>query len=184
MIGRMQFDIDDVDELEEEGLLSPVILHEMGHVIGFGTLWDTRGLLQDPSVADPEPPLADTHFTGADAIVAFDAAGGTTYTGAKVPVMNVGGAGTVNSHWRDEVFDPEVMTGFLNGGFNPLSAVTVASLADLGYTVDLSGADPFTLSPSFRIAGPRRGRRMVNDIISDPIRRMDVNGRIVGVIRR
>jgi hypothetical protein len=30
----------------------------------------------------------------------------------------------------------------------------------------------------------RRGRQMVDDIISDPIRRIDVNGRIVGVIRR
>jgi Leishmanolysin len=184
VIGRMQFDEDDIDLLEEDGSLQDVILHEMGHVLGFGTLWSELGLLQDPSEADPEPPLADTHFTGADAIAAFNAAGGTGYTGAKVPVMNVGGAGTVNSHWRDDVFDPEVMTGFLNAGFNPLSAITVASLADMGYTVDASGADPFSIDPTIRIAGVRRGRQMVDDIISDPIRRIDVNGRIVGVIRR
>jgi hypothetical protein len=180
----MEFDVDDVEQLEEEGSLQSVILHEMGHVIGFGTLWTDLGLLANPSEPDPEPPLADTHFTGADAIAAFNAAGGSSYSGAKVPVMNVGGAGTVNSHWRDGVFDPELMTGFLNAGVNPLSAITVASLADLGYTVDGSAADPFTLDPAFRIAGPRRGREMVNDVISDPIRRMDVNGRVVGVIRR
>jgi hypothetical protein len=180
----MQFDLDDVDALEDEGSLQAVILHEMGHVLGFGTLWDTRGLLENPSEPNPDPPLADTHFTGAGAIAAFNAAGGTSYTGAKVPVMNVGGAGTVNSHWRDGVFDPELMTGFLNAGVNPLSAITVASLADLGYTVDASGADAFTLGTSFRTAGQRRGRPMVNDIISDPIRRIDVNGRVVGVIRR
>jgi hypothetical protein len=184
VIGRMQFDVDDIELLEQEGSLPAVILHEMGHVLGFGTLWDGLGLLEDPSVPDPEPPLADTHFTGAEAIDAFNTAGGISYTGAKVPVMNVGGAGTVNSHWRDGVFDPEVMTGFLNAGFNPLSAITVASLADLGYTVDAAGADPFTIDPGFRIAGPRRGRELVNDIISDPIRRIDVNGRIVGVVRR
>jgi hypothetical protein len=184
VIGRMQFDVDDVEVLEQEGALQAVILHEMGHVLGFGTLWTESGLLQDPSQPDPEPPLADTHFTGAQAIAAFNAAGGSSYTGAKVPVMNVGGAGTVNSHWRDGVFDPEIMTGFLNGGFNPLSAVTVASLADLGYTVDASAADPFTLAPSFRAAGARHGREMVNDIISDPIRRIDLNGRVVGIIRR
>jgi hypothetical protein len=184
VIGRMQFDVDDIELLEDEGSLQAVILHEMGHVLGFGTLWTELGLLQNPSQPDPDPPLADTHFTGADAIAAFNAAGGTDYTGAKVPVMNVGGAGTVNSHWRDGVFDPELMTGFLNAGTNPLSAVTVASLGDLGYTVDLSQADPFTLGAAFRMAGPRRGRTMVNDIISDPIRRVDASGRVVGVIRR
>jgi hypothetical protein len=178
VIGRMQFDVDDIELLEDEGSLQAVILHEIG------TLWTELGLLQNPSQPDPDPPLADTHFTGADAIAAFNAAGGTDYTGAKVPVMNVGGAGTVNSHWRDGVFDPELMTGFLNAGTNPLSAVTVASLGDLGYTVDLSQADPFTLNPAFRMAGPRRGRTMVNDIISDPIRRVDASGRVVGVIRR
>ena len=30
--------------------------------------------------------------------------------------MDDGGAGTINSHWRDAVFDPELMTGFLSNG--------------------------------------------------------------------
>jgi Leishmanolysin/Bacterial Ig-like domain (group 2) len=184
VIGRMQFDVDDVDALEEEGSLPGVILHEMGHVLGFGTLWDGLGLLADPSDPDPIPPLADTHFTGAQAIAAFNEAGGTDYPDGKVPVMNVGGAGTVNSHWRDGVFDPEIMTGFLDNGPVILSAVSIASLADLGYEVDLGQADPFSLNPSVRVAGPRRGRQLVNDIISDPIRLVDLNGRIVRVIRR
>jgi hypothetical protein len=187
VIGRMQFDEDDVEALLQEGSLPNVILHEMGHVLGFGTLWtgeQTLDLLRDPSEADPEPPLADTHFIGADAIAAFDEVGGADYLGNKVPVQNFGGAGTVNSHWRDDVFDPEIMTGFLNAGPNPLSVVTIASLADLGYTVDVNQADPVTLNPSLRRAGPRKGRHMVNDIISDPIRRVDLNGNIVGVIRR
>jgi hypothetical protein len=185
VIGRMHFDSEDMELLETEGSLQAVILHEMGHVIGFGTLWDDPfGLLQDPSNPDPQPPLADTHFTGALAIAAFDGAGGTSYTGAKVPVMNVGGAGTVNSHWRDQVFDPELMTGFLSEGFNPLSAITVRSLQDMGYTVSVAGADPFTLAPPIRIAGQRRGRQLINDVISDPIRRITADGRVVGVIRR
>lgn len=183
--GRMQFDVEDVELLEAEGLLQAVILHEMGHVLGFGTLWgpDNANLLVDP--ADPDTPaLEDPHFTGAQALAAFDAAGGTAYTGAKVPVMNVGGAGTINSHWRDEVFDPELMTGFLGDGPNPLSAISVRSLQDLGYTVSVAGADPFTLSPALRIAGQRRGRQLINDVIGDPIRRITADGRVVGVIRR
>ena len=46
--------------------------------------------------------------------------------------MDVGGAGTINSHWRDEVFDPEIMTGFIDAGVNPLSAITVSALAGSG----------------------------------------------------
>jgi hypothetical protein len=183
VIGRMQFDVEDIEALEAEGALQAVILHEMGHVLGFGTLWTSAGLLADPE--DPDTPgLEDPHFTGAQALVAFNAAGGNAYVGAKVPVMNMGGAGTINSHWRDDVFDPELMTGFLSVGFNPLSAVSVRSLEDLGYTVDVANADAFTLAPAFRTAGARRGRQLVNDVISDPIRRIDASGRVSGVVRR
>lgn len=183
VVGRMQFDRDDMELLESEGALQAVILHEMGHVLGFGTLWNSAGLLVDPADAD-NPGANDPHFTGAQALIAFDGAGGSTYTGAKVPVMNVGGAGTINSHWRDEVFDPELMTGFLTDGFNPLSVITVRSLQDLGYTVNVAGADPFTLTAALRAAGPRRGRPLVNDVITDPIRQIDASGRVIGVIRR
>ena len=162
VLGIMQFDTDDLDALEADGSLSDVITHEMGHVLGFGTLWTTEGLLADPSLpadpADPPNPGADPHFTGAQAITAFNAVGGTTYTGgAKVPVENFGGAGTADAHWRESVFDNELMTGFINAGVNPLSRVTVASLADLGYTVNLAAADPYTLGAGLRAAsrGPR-----------------------------
>ena len=186
VIGRMRFDVEDMEQLEAEGSLHSVILHEMGHVLGFGTLWGNPfgpDLLADP--ADPSTPaLEDPHFTGAQALAAFDAAGGTGYSGAKVPVMDVGGAGTINSHWRDQVFDPELMTGFLSEGFMPLSAISVRSLQDVGYTVSVADADPFTLTPAIRVAGQRRGRPLLNDIISDPIRRITADGRVVGVIRR
>ena len=183
VIGRMQFDVDDMDLLESDGALQAVILHEMGHVLGFGTLWTPAGLLADPTDVN-DPGAKDTHFTGPQALIAFDAAGGASYTGAKVPVMNVGGAGTINSHWRDEVFDPELMTGFLNEGFNPLSAVTVRSMQDLGYAVSVAGADPFSLTPALRVAGERRGRPLGDDIIKDPIRLVDTDGRVVGEVRR
>jgi hypothetical protein len=35
------------------------------------------------------------------------------------------------------------MTGFVNSGGMPLSAITVGSLADMGYIVNLLAADPF-----------------------------------------
>ena len=47
-------------------------------------------------------------------------------------------------HWDEETFGAELMTGFLNAGaFNPLSALSVRSLEDVGLTVDASAADPY-----------------------------------------
>ena len=37
----------------------------------------------------------------------------------------------------------ELMTGFLNSGLNPLSGITIATLEDLGYSVDYSTAESY-----------------------------------------
>jgi len=130
--GAMQFDTADVAALQASGQLNAVILHEMGHVLGIGTLWG--GLLS--AAGTPS-----TSFTGLAARGSWNAiVGGST---PSVPVENTGGPGTADSHWRESVFGNELMTGFLNAGSNPLSAVTIGSLADLGYGVDLAAADPF-----------------------------------------
>jgi len=145
IIGAMQFDSADMEVLASRGELLPVVEHEMGHVLGIGTIWNRLELLQNPSL--PSSPGVDTYFSGERAIAAFDAAGGsTTYTlGNKVPVANVGGSGSADAHWRESVLDNELMTpGFNSGRKNPLSAITIESLADLGYTVDVTQAEPFT----------------------------------------
>ncbi len=109
-VGIMLFDEADLELVEENGVLGTTVLHEMGHVLGIGVLWDILGLLADPSL--PSNPGADPHFTGAAAIAAFNAVGGTLYTdGEKVPVENDGGPGTADVHWRESVFDTELMTG-------------------------------------------------------------------------
>lgn len=149
VVGVMRFDLADVNALETAGSLGFVFLHEMGHVLGIGSMWSFRGLLHSPSPA-AGPPL-DTYFTGVNGIAGFDAIGGTTYTtGQKVPVENTGGAGTANSHWRENVLKNELMTGYLNNGSNPLSLLTVRSLQDLGYAVNVGAADPFFLTLSLR----------------------------------
>ena len=40
-----RFDTADLASLESDGRLLGVILHEMGHVLGIGTIWETFGLL-------------------------------------------------------------------------------------------------------------------------------------------
>jgi hypothetical protein len=44
-------------------------------------------------------------------------------------------------HWDEACFDTELMTPILNSGVNALSLVTVASLADIGYTVNLAATE-------------------------------------------
>ena len=44
--GVMSFDSADLARMESDGSLVRVIIHEMGHVLGFGTIWDELGLRQ------------------------------------------------------------------------------------------------------------------------------------------
>lgn len=149
--GTMRFDAADVQGLEGNGSFNSVILHEMGHVIGIGSRWESFGFLQLKSTVGQSPTI-DTHYNGPNGIAGFNEIGGSTYTqGNKVPVENAtsAGAGTVNSHWREGVLNNELMTGFLNSGTNPLSVLTIRSLADFGYVVNPAVADPFFLTLSF-----------------------------------
>jgi hypothetical protein len=188
VLGIMQFDTADLDLLERNGLLQPVILHEMGHVLGYGTIWTDLGLLADPSCSGPPDnqvcdPAHDPHFTGPQAISAFNALGGASYPNGKVPVENLNGPGTADAHWRESVFGNELMTGFVDLGENPLSRVSIASMADLGYSVNLAGADPYTVVGAVRASA--RGPRVAlqNDLLRLPIREVDQGGRIVNVVQ-
>ena len=127
------------------GTLYPIVVHEAGHVLGFGATWTNNGLLQESS---RDFPNGDPHFNGPLAVAAFDEAGGHVYTEAKVPVSGFRSNGVHdNSHWRDSVLGNELMTAnlVLGRGWS-LSAITLQSLADLGYSVDLSQADAYILS--------------------------------------
>ena len=137
--GIMFFDTADLAFLQQEGILDEVIIHEMGHVLGIGTLWDFgRDLLQGTA--------ADPRFVGPRAVAAYSEIGGR---GISIPVEDGGGAGTRFSHWDEETFGPELMTGFIGTGRSPLSLMTVESMADMGYVVDPGAAE------RFRVTGPQ-----------------------------
>lgn len=180
-MGAMQFDVDDLEWLEEEGDMAEVILHEMGHVFGIGTIWREFDLLVNPSLAVEGNP--DTHFPGPLAIAAFDEAGGTTYEGAKVPVENRAGPGSGDSHWRESVLDHELMTPYQNSGIaDPLSAITIQSLADLGYQVNAALAEPYNLPGTSAAAVAQESSRKIPygaDILRGPIIVVDREGNVV-----
>jgi Leishmanolysin len=134
--GNMSFDIADLKKMEQDGTLNDVITHEMGHVLGIGTVWTFKNVVKGTNTNNPT-------FRGKAAMEEFGVLRGTGP--AAVPVENTGGAGTRNSHWRETVFRNELMTGFVGAAGNPMSHMTVASLQDLGYVVDLNAAEPYSL---------------------------------------
>lgn len=145
--GVLTLDADDLG-LMTTSEITDLMVHEIGHVLGFGSLWERLGLVTS-STTDPR-------YTGASAVAQWNALGGT----GSVPVENQGGEGTAGSHWRETVFDEELMTGFAEqtGIFQPLSRVSIAAMADLGYAVNLNAADAFALAPPMSPAAAAHDR--------------------------
>jgi hypothetical protein len=134
--GTMQFDSADVAGMFANGTWTNVILHEMGHVLGIGTLWNTFGL-KTSSTGD---------YIGANALREYRTLSGNP-SAASVPVEHDGGSGTANAHWDEDRFDNELMTGFIEPPSvpMPISRMTVGSLQDMGYTVNYAAADAYSL---------------------------------------
>jgi hypothetical protein len=142
-LGVMRLDEADVANLLNAGRLQTVVLHEMMHVLGFGTIWTDNGVIDTTNTAD-------ARFLGSRARAACaDLHAGGANCSTTVPVHSADGAGSRFSHWRESLFTNELMTPFLTAGSTPMSAMTIQSLADLGYVVSTSTAQPFTVSGTF-----------------------------------
>jgi hypothetical protein len=143
--GEIQLDSADVADMQSHGALLGVIEHEMGHILGIGTVWSDLGLLSGAGTSNPI-------FTGARATAEYNTLFHVSARG--VPVENTGGGGTRDAHWRESTFGTELMTGWYDyGQVNPISRITVASLADIGYQVNMAAADAYTPPGAVRAAG-------------------------------
>ncbi|MEO5510618.1 MAG: leishmanolysin-related zinc metalloendopeptidase [Longimicrobiales bacterium] len=155
LIGRLKLDQADLLRMEQTGTLDAVVLHEMGHVLGIGTLWPAVNLISGAGGTDPR-------FIGSGAVTAYHTLGGGD---ANVPVEDQGSAGTRDGHWRESVFGNELMTGYISGSTNPMSAMTIASLTDMGYNTNRSAAGSYSFATSTqRVTEPvdlHRGERVV-----------------------
>lgn len=142
----MEFDVADADSYLAQGLFDDIVVHEMMHVLGIGTLWDLNQLTTG-SVAG-----GDMRFTGENAILAYETefaaiAAGDPDSGDGVPVETDGGSGTAGGHWDEDTFGNEVMTGYIGGVPTYQSSMTVASLEDLGYETIWDANDPTAAMP-------------------------------------
>ncbi|WP_051058119.1 peptidase [Rhodopirellula baltica] len=140
--GRMQFDSADFGGLTP-GQREALILHEMAHVLGFGTLWTDNGVYVNGS----------GEFTGVNATAVWQ----TEFGQSGTPDVELsGGVGTANGHWnefdtgsnftgitdglgRDMTF--ELMTGWLNPN-SFISELTLASFRDIGFATTNATAVP------------------------------------------
>lgn len=119
----------DLTKAEDMGALKALVVHEIGHVLGFGTLWDMKGLNSIYGQYNGETALDVYRQMSDNPDVLF------------VPLETGGGKGTANVHWSEALFGTEIMTGYQGSQPDQMSALTVAALADLGYQVDYSAAD-------------------------------------------
>lgn len=150
--GQMFFDSADIGSLAANNTFDDVILHEMAHVLGFGTLWNfqTGGTTYN-DVYDSGAGV----YTGASATAAWQSEFGQA---GNPLVEQSGGPGTADGHW-DEVDNDqpnglsplqptgitdllgrdlrdELMTGYLTAPFTPdvyISQMTLNSFIDIGF---------------------------------------------------
>lgn len=146
--GEMSFDSADMASMAANKSLAGVILHEMGHVLGLGTLWGTKGLLDQANGSFQfGGSTYYSRYTGTYALGEYKALPNGNKTATYVPLEDdttLFAGGSLGSHWKESVFNSELMTPAANGGL-AISRMTVGSLKDLGYDVVFGTADSYTV---------------------------------------
>lgn len=150
--GSMTFDTSDIGTTLSNAAFENVVLHEMGHVLGIGTLWSASSATGGSVTGRQELYVNNSgQYTGAFGVAAYNAEFGQA--GAFVPVELGGGPGTANGHWNEvnggagntgivssiepapfNDFKYELMTGWLNAP-TFMSSLTIDGMQDLGYDV-------------------------------------------------
>ncbi|MGB7934202.1 MAG: peptidase [Gammaproteobacteria bacterium] len=135
--GSMQFDWADLANMESNGTLESSILHEMAHVLGFGTLWELNSVYVNGT----------GQYTGAAGLAAYQME--FDPFASFVPVELGCGPNTANSHWNEVNYGSgltgitdslgrdirdELMTGWLNPSYF-VSNTTLQQFVDIGYDV-------------------------------------------------
>lgn len=132
--GLMEFDVADAGDYLAVDLWDDIVLHEMMHSIGLGTMWESTGVvdvvIDDNGTRRPTDDTISYEYLGEHA---------TAYTlneDGSAPIIETdGGSGTAGGHWDEDTYGNELMTGYIND-VNYLSQMSLASFADLGYEVD------------------------------------------------
>jgi hypothetical protein len=140
LVGSLSLNLFLVPTFTDEKL-DDVITHEVGHVLGIGTIWN-KGKFA--ALIDGDSLSVDPVFRGVNAVRSFDLLGQSdAFAARRIPVQ-IG----ILGHWRAGPLGGELMGPILTASRQPLSAVTMGVLEDLGWTVDRNGYEDYTLTPS------------------------------------
>lgn len=178
--GRLRLDTSDLDALDDDQLFA-LVFHEIGHIIGIGTLWEASQFFGGSDLitgsGGPNP-----RYTGEGGNAEYTGTlGGGSGGAGRAPIEADGGEGTAYGHWDEGEFDNEMMTGYIepSGRAIPISSLTVAAVGDFAYQVDLDASEPYSIpgcAPGCTAAPPRpapatvaSGRRPLDDIRRGPI---------------
>lgn len=122
-----------LDWLYENGQLTDLVAHEIGHALGIGSAAPWATFTQ--YIGEPTGYV----FTGPRAVAEWHHLGGV---GTAVPLSRT------SDHWDETSLQNELMTCYIEFvPTHPTSAITVAALADLGFHVDIGAADAWTVPP-------------------------------------
>ena len=154
--GHMRFDRADAARLIQSQRWQNVIIHELGHVLGLGTLW------HDGKTDNVNDSLV---YQGKEAQRVWSEDWKCVGT---PPIELDGGSGTRGGHWDERCFRNELLTGYLSStSVNPISKLTIAALDDLGYEVDYSRAQPYSPQESCCNGNLYRSR-ILQDFFEEP----------------
>jgi hypothetical protein len=140
--GSITIDPEDLQRVLDNDIFELLMLHEMAHVLGVGTLWTSNGFID-----------GDT-YTGTNALAAWNDIG----CSGDLPLEE-----NLRQHWNEDCLEQELMTPFFR--FNrpaPLSTITMGAFEDLGYVVNLSEVDAYGTANLGDCGNfcPEAGRRM------------------------
>lgn len=150
--GAMQFDSADVNTMVANNTFYGVVLHEMAHVLGIGTLWELNSNVEGTTYNLYT--AGSGQYVGPNALAKYRTEFNMPLA-TFVPVEMGGGTGTAGGHWNEVDggagytgivstltgldLANELMTGWASSTFF-VSKMTLGALDDLGYTVDYSKA--------------------------------------------
>ncbi|HMP78638.1 MAG TPA: PEP-CTERM sorting domain-containing protein [Pirellulaceae bacterium] len=151
----LTLDQDDVAAMMGDGSLQWVLRHEIGHALGFGSLWVQNGLLNEGG-----------DYIGSHALSRYRQEANKQFA-TFVPVQKFGGPGTAGSHWdfNDPFFNQLNTTGRLEfmGPFSVPGAIEFASESTFGAMADLWFAVRGINQGNVAVIGPRGWPKWINN---------------------
>ena len=132
MTGLVQFNCNRLQEVINDGRIEYIFMHEIAHVLGFGTIAPFTSLILNDNTAN-------ACFSGANALAQYN----LINPGPNVTCIPTADDG---NHWAEvsaEGLENELMSP-QSSGDNEISGVTIGAMEDIGYTVDYTACPPYT----------------------------------------